>query len=47
VLEKGEIKEYDTPLKLVRDPQSFLGQLIRKTGTKYMDKIIALAESNE
>ena len=26
VLEKGEVKEYDTPLKLVKDEKSFLGR---------------------
>ena len=44
VLEKGEVKEYDTPLKLVKDEKSFLGRLIRKTGESYMQKILALAE---
>lgn len=44
VLERGEIKEYDTPLKLVKDENTFLGRLIRKTGEKYMQKILALAE---
>lgn len=47
VLEKGEIKEYDAPLKLVRDPESFLGKLIRKTGDTYMRRIISLAENYE
>ena len=36
VLERGEIKEYDAPLKLVKDEKTFLGRLIRKTGKKYM-----------
>jgi hypothetical protein len=44
VLDHGEVKEYDTPLNLVRNPDSFLGALIRKTGKAYADKIIALAE---
>lgn len=44
VLDHGEVKEYDTPLNLVRNPESFLGALIRKTGKAYADKIIALAE---
>ena len=44
VLERGEIKEYDAPLKLVKDENTFLGRLIRKTGKKYMESIIALAE---
>jgi hypothetical protein len=44
VLDHGEVKEYDTPLNLVRNPESFLGSLIRKTGKAYADKIIALAE---
>lgn len=44
VLERGEIKEYDTPIKLVKDEGTFLGRLIRKTGEKYMQKIMALAE---
>ena len=44
VLERGEIKEYDTPLKLVKDETTFLGRLIRKTGEKYMQKIMASAE---
>jgi len=43
-LDHGEIKEYDTPLNLVRDQNSFLGALIRKTGKSYADKIIGLAE---
>lgn len=46
VLERGEIKEYDEPLKLVRDEKTFLGRLIRKTGESYMKKIIELAEQN-
>jgi hypothetical protein len=37
------VKEYDEPLKLVKDESSFLGRLIRKTGKKYMESIIALA----
>ena len=45
VLERGEIKEYDTPLRLVKDENTFLGKLIRKTGEKYMQKIISLAEN--
>lgn len=44
VLERGEIKEYDSPLSLVNDEKTFLGRLIRKTGETYMRKIIALAE---
>ena len=44
VLERGEIKEYDEPLKLVKDEKTFLGRLIRKTGKTYMENIIALAE---
>ena len=44
VLEKGEIKEYDTPLALVKNEKTFLGRLIRKTGESYRNKIIALAE---
>ena len=44
MLERGEIKEYDAPLKLVKDENTFLGRLIRKTGKKYMESIIALAE---
>lgn len=46
VLEKGEVKEYDAPLALVRDEKTFLGRLIRKTGERYMRKILALAEKN-
>lgn len=44
VLDHGEIKEYDTPLNLVKNPDTFLGSLIRKTGKSYADKIIGLAE---
>ena len=44
MLERGELKEYDEPLKLVKDETTFLGRLIRKTGKKYMESIIALAE---
>ena len=44
VLDNGEVQEYDTPLKLVKDPNSFLGKLIRKTGKSFMEKIIAMAE---
>ncbi len=44
VLERGEIKEYDAPLKLVRDESTFLGKLIAKTGEKYKQKILELAE---
>ena len=44
VLEKGELKEYDEPLRLVKDEKTFLGRLIRKTGKKYMSKIIEMAE---
>ena len=44
VLEKGELKEYDEPIKLVKDEHTFLGRLIRKTGKKYMNKIIEMAE---
>ena len=31
-------------MKLVKDPNSFLGKLIRKTGESFMEKIVALAE---
>lgn len=44
MLERGEIKEYDTPVRLVKDEKSFLGRLIRKTGKSYMENIIRLAE---
>ena len=44
VLDNGEVQEYDTPLKLVKDPNSFLGKLIRKTGKTFMEKIVAMAE---
>lgn len=47
MLERGEVKEYDAPLKLVKDETSFLGRLIRKTGDRYMKKIMALAEKKE
>jgi len=45
VLDQGEIKEYDTPLNLVKNPDTFLGRLIRKTGKQYTDKIIRMAEN--
>jgi hypothetical protein len=38
--------EYDTPLNLVKNPNSFLGKLIRKTGYTYMKDIIDLAEKS-
>ncbi len=38
--------EYDTPLNLVKNPNSFLGMLIRKTGYTYMKNIIDLAEKS-
>jgi len=38
--------EYDTPLNLVKNPNSFLGMLIRKTGSTYMKNIIELAEKS-
>ena len=44
VLDNGEVQEYDTPLKLVKDENSFLGKLIRKTGKTFMEKIVAMAE---
>lgn len=44
VLDHGEVKEYDTPVNLVKSPDTFLGALIRKTGKAYAEKIIALAE---
>ena len=44
VLEKGELKEYDEPLALVKNEHTFLGRLIRKTGKKYMTRIIEMAE---
>ena len=44
VLDNGEVQEYDTPLNLVKNEKSFLGKLIRKTGEKYAEKIIGLAE---
>jgi ABC-type proline/glycine betaine transport system ATPase subunit len=47
VLERGEIKEYDKPLTLVKDENTFLGRLIRKTGERYMQKIMALAEKSQ
>jgi len=37
------VKEYEAPLKLVKDENSFLGRLIRKTGATYMKKIMDLA----
>lgn len=45
VLENGEIMEYDTPLNLVKDPNSFLGKIIRKVGKGFLNKMISLAES--
>lgn len=43
VLNQGTIEEYDTPLTLVKNPNSFLGKSIRKVGKAYMDKMISLA----
>ena len=43
VLDNGEIKEYDTPLNLVENPNTFLGKLIRKTGKGFAEKIIEMA----
>lgn len=47
VLDNGEIAEYDTPLTLVRNPDSFLGKLIRKVGKSFMEKMLDLAEKGE
>ena len=44
VLNQGIVEEYDKPIDLVRNPESFLGKLVRKTGEAYTEKIIALAE---
>jgi ABC-type multidrug transport system fused ATPase/permease subunit len=44
VLDNGEAKEYDTPLNLVENPNTFLGKLIRKTGKAFEEKIIAMAK---
>lgn len=32
VLDQGEVKEFDSPLSLITNPDSFLGQTIRKVG---------------
>ena len=44
VLENGEVKEYDSPLKLIKNEESFLGNLIRKTGSQFFERMLALAE---
>ena len=46
VLDKGEIMEYDTPLNLVKNQNSFLGKLIRKTGYNFMKDLVELAEKS-
>ena len=43
VLEKGEVKEYESPKVLVNDENSFLGKSIRKVGKEYSEKMIKLA----
>lgn len=36
VLDNGEVAEYDSPLALVKNPDSFLGKLIRKVGKSFL-----------
>ena len=36
VLDNGEVAEYDSTLALVKNPDSFLGKLIRKVGKSFL-----------
>lgn len=45
VLNHGEVQEYDTPLALVKNENSFLGKMIRKIGKNYVDKMIDMTEN--
>lgn len=45
VLNQGQIQEYDTPNKLINDPDSFLGKVIRKVGEKYLEKLVLLTQN--
>ena len=47
VLDDGEVKEFDRPLSLLRDESSFLGRLVRKTGGKYLTRMLTLAEKKK
>ena len=42
-----ENKEFDRPLSLLSDESSFLGRLKRKTGDKYLTRMLALAEKKK
>lgn len=44
VLDYGRIKEYGKPLDLVSDEGSFLGKLIKDTGSDFQRKMIYLAQ---
>lgn len=45
VLEQGHIQEYDTPNALIKNPDSYLGGVIRKVGKNYLDKLLKLTET--
>ena len=47
VLDNGEVAEYDSPLALVKNPDSFLGKLIRKVGKSFLDKMLNMAEEGQ
>ena len=47
MLDQGEVAEYDTPIALVKNPDSFLGGLVRKVGQKFLNKMIQMAEEGE
>ena len=47
VLDEGQVQEYDRPSTLVRDPNSFLGKMIRKVGKEYTERMIKLAKECE
>lgn len=44
MLDYGRIKEYGKPLDLVSDESSFLGKLIKDTGSDFQRKMIYLAQ---
>ena len=41
VLNHGQLQEYDTPLNLVKDPNSLFGKMIKKTGKALVEQINA------
>lgn len=47
VLEKGKVKEFDEPIKLLTDEESFFGNSIKKVGEKYYNEMVEMAKNKQ